>query len=96
MSREHSLEFKRYIQQPGATSIPLTFNLRQELPPRWSLSESQKLGQLATLRLDLSKGAVFTQVDGQHRLGFLQDSPIQFAFMTFLGLSRLRSGTFLQ
>lgn len=86
MSREHSLEFKRYIQQPGATSIPLTFNLRQESPPRWSLSEPQKLG-LATLRLDLSKGAVFTQVDGQHRLGFLQDSPIQFAFMTFLGLS---------
>src|ERR1035441_661564 len=39
MSREHSLEFKRYIQQPGATSIPLTFNVRQDFAARWSLTE---------------------------------------------------------
>ena len=35
-SREHSLEFKRYIQQPGASSMPLTFNLRSSSPsPCW-------------------------------------------------------------
>jgi DNA sulfur modification protein DndB len=83
MSREHSLEFKRYIQQPDATSIPLTFNLRESLADRWSLIETPK----AQLRLELAKGPALTQVDGQHRLGFLQGSPIQFAFMVFLGLS---------
>lgn len=87
MSREHSLEFKRYIQQPGATSIPLTFNLRHEFASRWKLQGAKRVGQPATLNLDLSRGAVLSQVDGQHRLGFLQDSPIQFAFMTYLGLS---------
>lgn len=84
MSRDHSLEFKRYIQQPGATSIPLTFNLRESLADRWSLEEEGK----ARLHLKLEKGPALTQVDGQHRLGFLQGSPIQFAFMTFLGLSK--------
>lgn len=86
MSREHSLEFKRYIQQPGSTSIPLTFNLREDSASRWALAQSGD-GVGATLRLDLSGGPVLSQVDGQHRLGFLQDSPIQFAFMTYLGLS---------
>lgn len=86
MSREHSLEFKRYIQQPGSTSIPLTFNLREDAASRWSLVQDRE-GTRAILRLDLSGGPVLSQVDGQHRLGFLQDSPIQFAFMTYLGLS---------
>ncbi|MBK7686463.1 MAG: hypothetical protein IPJ25_11035 [Rhodocyclaceae bacterium] len=27
------------------------------------------------------------QVDCQHRLGYLRNSPIQFAFMTYIGLS---------
>jgi DGQHR domain-containing protein len=85
MSREHSLEFKRYIQLPDATSIPLTFNLRESNSARWGLSGECP----ALLQLDLSQGPVFTQVDGQHRLGFLQGSPIQFAFMTYLGLSDL-------
>jgi DNA sulfur modification protein DndB len=83
MSREHSLEFKRYIQQAEATSIPLTFNLRESLADRWSLIEDSKV----RLRLELARGPALTQVDGQHRLGFLQGSPIQFAFMAFLGLS---------
>lgn len=83
MSREHSLEFKRYIQQPGATSIPLTFNLRESLSEHWTLEE----GPNPRLRLALEAGPVLTLVDGQHRLGFLQGSPIQFAFMAFVGLS---------
>lgn len=86
MSREHSLEFKRYIQQPGATSIPLTFNLRADFSSRWTL-QALPGGSAANLQLDLADGPVLSQVDGQHRLGFLKDSPIQFAFMTYLGLS---------
>jgi DGQHR domain-containing protein len=85
MSREHSLEFKRYIQRPGATSSPLTFNLRDSDCDRWSVAPTHQGG--ARLTLDVSRGPVLTQVDGQHRLGFLQDSPIQFAFMAFIGLS---------
>lgn len=84
-SREHSLEFKRYIQAPGATSIPLTFNLRRELETSWSLRTLE--GGWAELQLDSAMGAVLSQVDGQHRLGFLEGSPIQFAFMMFIGLS---------
>ena len=87
MSRDHSLEFKRYIQQEGATSIPLTFNLRQDLTGRWDLREAQNGSRTASLHLDLAAGPVLSQVDGQHRLGFMQDSPIQFAFMTYLGLT---------
>lgn len=86
ISREHSLAFKRYIQAEGATTIPLTFNLREEYSSRWQLVESAKEGR-AILKIDASRGRVLTQVDGQHRLGFMQDSPIGFAFMTYLGLS---------
>lgn len=84
-SPEHSLEFKRYIQQPGATSIPLTFNLRDESPARWRLERGD--GQFATLHIDGDGDPVFVQVDGQHRLGYLQGSPIPLAFMTYLGMT---------
>ncbi len=82
-SREHSLEFKRYIQQSGATTIPLTFNLR---PDRngWEL-RTTPVG--ATLVVDVARGAVMAQVDCQHRLGYLRDSSISFAFMAYIGLS---------
>lgn len=83
-SREHSLEFKRYIQSPGATSIPLTFNLRGD-SNSWQLERGP--GQTATLKINPEGGRVLAQVDGQHRLGFLQGSPIEFAFMVFLGMS---------
>jgi DGQHR domain-containing protein len=86
-TKEHSLEFKRYIQREGATSIPLTFNLRDPLSKRWTLSRDEPLKGFATLRLDLAAGQAMVQVDGQHRLGFMHDSPIQFAFMTFIGMS---------
>jgi DNA sulfur modification protein DndB len=42
------------------------------------------------LRIDASKGKVLTQVDGQHRLGFMEDSPIVFAFMTYVGLTDMQ------
>ena len=83
-SREHSLEFKRYIQQPGATSTALTFNLRQGVG-NWSI-ERHANGS-ATLKIDPDTGPALVQVDGQHRLGFLQQSTIEFAFMTFINMS---------
>ncbi|OWQ83044.1 hypothetical protein CDN99_27480 [Roseateles aquatilis] len=83
-SKEHSLEFKRYIQTEGATSIPLTFNLRAPTES-WSLERGP--GKSAVLRLPEEPAQVLVQVDGQHRLGFLQTSPIEFAFMTYIGLS---------
>ncbi|OIQ77579.1 hypothetical protein GALL_407230 [mine drainage metagenome] len=44
-------------------------------------------GHAATLKIKPGTGPVLAQVDGQHRLGFLQGSPIEFAFMIFLGMS---------
>lgn len=81
--REHSLEFKRYIQKAGATTIPLTFNLRPELPG-WELVRN---GTQATLKIRGNVKPVMAQVDCQHRLGYLRESEISLAFMTYIGLS---------
>lgn len=87
-SPEHSLEFKRYIHTERATSIPLTFNLRPLASRYWRLVRTGSPSvRHATLTISSSNGPVMAQVDGQHRLGFLQDSPIEFAFMAFLGVS---------
>jgi DGQHR domain-containing protein len=85
IAREHSLAFKRYIQSEGASTIPLTFNLRDSCASMWELVDTAD--GFATLKVDASAEQVLTQVDGQHRLGFLQDSPIIFSFMSFIGLS---------
>lgn len=84
-SQDHSLEFRKYIQGTGATTIPLTFNLRPTSAARWRV-ERHKDGR-ATLLLDPRGGPVFAQVDCQHRLGFLTGVPVPLAFMTFIGLS---------
>ena len=83
---DHSLAFKRYIQGEGATTIPLTFNLRQGTPQRWSLERGRN-SNAAVLKLDAGGPPVMAQVDCQHRLGYLRESPITFAFMVFLGLT---------
>lgn len=85
--REHSLEFKRYIQQTGASTIPLTFNLRPEYSTNWSLQPVRGKSGMSVLKINTEAGPVMAQVDCQHRLGYLQDSPIQFAFMAYIGLS---------
>lgn len=82
-NREHSLEFKRYIQEPGATTIPLTFNLRPDRKG-WKVKNGPSG---ATLSVDISKEPVMAQVDCQHRLGYLRGSQIPFAFMAYIGLS---------
>ena len=82
--KEHSLEFKRYIQAPGATTIPLTFNLRGDAGARWKLE--RRPDGAGVLRLEVSGAPIMAQVDCQHRLGYLRESPIPFALMIFLGL----------
>lgn len=81
--RQHSLEFKRYIQQPGATTIPLTFNLRPDRKG-WDLKRNT---QGASLIVDVHSMPVMSQVDCQHRLGYLKESQIPFAFMAYIGLT---------
>ncbi len=81
--REHSLEFKRYIQQPGATTIPLTFNLRPDRTG-WKLKRSSNG---AILVVNIGTDPVMAQVDCQHRLGYLRESQIPFAFMAYIALS---------
>lgn len=80
----HSLEFRRYIQQAGASTISLTLNLRQEAKKSWEMNVYNNGS--AVLRIDPT-AKVFAQVDCQHRLGHLTDLPISLAFMSFIGLS---------
>lgn len=86
-NREHSLEFKRYIQQPDASTIPLTFNLRPDHSHHWKLDRKLDSSNDATLVILDNEVQVMAQVDCQHRLGYLGESSIQFAFMTFIGLT---------
>ena len=85
--REHSLEFKRYIHKPGASTIPLTFNIRPEYSKFWTLQQTDKKTGTYVLKINADAGPVMAQVDCQHRLGYLQDSTIQFAFMVYIGLT---------
>jgi DGQHR domain-containing protein len=79
----HSLDFRKYIQIPGSTTIPLTFNLRPNDSGVWRLRERS-----GRIYLDVKDGArVLAQVDCQHRLGHLSDMDIDLPFMCFVGLS---------
>lgn len=81
----HSLDFRRYIQKSGSSTIPLSFNLRPEHGGVWRVVE---LGDRRA-RLEIAKGAqpVLAQVDCQHRLGHLSDVKVELPFMCFIGLS---------
>ncbi|QKC86937.1 DGQHR domain-containing protein [Mesorhizobium sp. NZP2077] len=81
---QHSLDFRRYIRQPDASTIPLTLNLRPS-DTAWRLVETGQ-GQ-ARLEIDPAAGKVMAQVDCQHRLGHLNDVDISLPFMCFLGLT---------
>ena len=86
-NKRHSLDFKKYISQPGSSTIPLTFNLRKELKKNWKLKRG-KTGR-AVLYIDVDSRCL-TQVDCQHRLGELSGEGVSLAFMSFIGLD-LRS-----
>jgi len=81
---QHSLDFRQYIQRPGSTTIPLTFNARPREDDAWKIV---KHGGSAALELRTDVGKILTQVDCQHRLGHLNDLDISLPFMCFLGLS---------
>jgi DNA sulfur modification protein DndB len=81
---QHSLDFRQYIQRPGSTTIPLTFNARPREDGGWKVAPH---GVGATLELRTDVGKILTQVDCQHRLGHLNDLDTSLPFMCFLGLS---------
>jgi len=81
----HSLDFRKYIQTPNSTTIPLTLNLRPTTNCSWEIKHTQD--SAALLIIQKSAGKVFAQVDCQHRLGHLSDLEISLPFMTFLGLT---------
>ena len=86
-SLAHSRNFKQYIKQPNASTIPLTFNLRKELSGAWRI-ERKNSGR-AELLLN-PEVRCLAQVDCQHRLGELEHEDVSLAFMSFIGLD-LRS-----
>jgi DGQHR domain-containing protein len=81
---QHSQDFRRYIRQSGASTIPLTLNLRPD-EKGWKV-ENVGPGQ-ARLEIELDAGKIMAQVDCQHRLGCLEDLDIQLPFMCYVGLS---------
>jgi DGQHR domain-containing protein len=88
MDRHHSREFRSYIETPGATTIPLTFNLRGPEGEGWTVTDQgDGVATLAIREPSDERGPVLAQVDCQHRLGSMQDSDVSLTFQCFLGLS---------
>lgn len=82
---QHSLDFRKYIQQENSSTIPLTFNLRPRSDGAWRVQETS--GSMAVLEIREAAGKVLTQVDCQHRLGYLNDVHLDLPFMCFIGLT---------
>lgn len=82
---QHSLDFRKYIQQTSSSTIPLTFNLRPRTDCAWRLDRS--VDHRVRLVIHGAAGKVLAQVDCQHRLGYLNDLEISLPFMCYLGLS---------
>lgn len=82
---QHSLDFRKYIQLEHSATIPLTFNLRPHPDGAWHITEEK--APYAVLEISATAGKVLSQVDCQHRLGYLNDLTITLPFMCFLGLS---------
>lgn len=83
LNPRHSLDFRRYVQEAGSATIPLTFNLRGADGDGWRLDRQ---GGAVALHL-LPGRRPLAQVDCQHRLGHLADLDVELPFMTFVGLS---------
>jgi DNA sulfur modification protein DndB len=82
---KHSLDFRMYIQQENSSTIPLTFNLRPRSDGAWRIQ--QTTGAISILEIKEGAGKVLTQVDCQHRLGYLNDVNVDLPFMCFIGLT---------
>jgi DGQHR domain-containing protein len=81
---QHSLDFRKYIQRDGSSTIPLTFNLRPRADDGWSIEELAP--PRANLLIRPEAGRVLSQVDCQHRLGYLNDLQVPLPFMCYVGL----------
>ena len=84
-NERHSQDFRRYIKEPGSSTIPLTLNLRPSAKGHWRVVELED-GR-AQLEVGTDAGKILAQVDCQHRLGYLGDLSIPLPFMCFIGLS---------
>lgn len=82
---QHSLDFRKYIQQENSATIPLTFNVRPRDDNAWRLDQSTS--GITALEIRADAGKLLTQVDCQHRLGYLNDVETELPFMCFLGLT---------
>jgi DGQHR domain-containing protein len=88
IDRKHARGFREYIGRPGATTIPLTFNLRGPEGKAWRLRTRRDGTGTLVLRAPSDDGErVLAQVDCQHRLGMMADSDITLTFQCYLGLS---------
>ena len=85
LNAQHSLDFRRYIQQEHSSTIPLTFNLRPRSDDGWRVVERGKRSAQLELTADANK--LLAQVDCQHRLGYLGDLDVELPFMCFVGLT---------
>src|SRR5580704_14093749 len=84
---QHAKDFRDYIERAGATTIPLTFNLRGTEGDAWSLRETASGCRLRLRRPTANRPPVLARVDCQHRLGMMGDSSIILTFQCFLGLT---------
>lgn len=85
LNQQHSVDFRRFIQRPGSSTIPLTFNARPHDRGGWKVVKAS--GGSARLEILPEAGRVLTQVDCQHRLGYLSDLDTPLPFMCYLGLT---------
>jgi DNA sulfur modification protein DndB len=89
--RRHAQEFRLYIEQPGSTTIPLTFNLRGRAGRAWRLRPARpQEGARAVLEIRQLSGPnnrVMARVDCQHRLEMMGESSVPLTFQCYLGLT---------
>jgi DNA sulfur modification protein DndB len=85
LNSQHSLDFRKYIQKPASSTIPLTFNLRPRSDKAWQIKELSP--PFAKLIIRANAGKLLAQVDCQHRLGHLNDLDVSLPFMCYLGLT---------
>jgi DNA sulfur modification protein DndB len=86
--QSHARDFRAYIDRPGSTTIPLTFNLRGRRGSNWDVIEHPGYCRLRVRRPGQRRAAVMARVDCQHRLGMMSESSLPLTFQCYLGLSQ--------
>src|SRR3954451_15445773 len=60
LNQQHSLDFRKYIQQAGSATIPLTLNARPRPDSAWRITTT---ATGAKLEIQADAGRILTQVD---------------------------------